>query len=82
MLFFQSCEEEYKLGIVASKKVGNAVHRNRAKRFLRAQFLNSIDNLKTGRYILVAKPNLLTNEYKKTNHEIFKALTRLKAFKK
>ena len=82
MLFFQTSETEYKLGIVASKKVGNAVHRNRAKRLLRAHFLNSIDNLKTGKYVLVAKPNLLTSEYNKTTHEIFKALTRLKAFKK
>ena len=68
--------------MVASKKVGNAVHRNRAKRLLRAHFLTHIDNLKTGRYILVAKPNLLTSEYNKTTHEIFKALTRVKAFKK
>jgi ribonuclease P protein component len=65
------------VGIVASKKVGNAIHRNRAKRLLRAHFLNSLDNLKTGRYILVAKPNLLTSEYNKTTHEIFKALKRL-----
>jgi len=66
--------------VVASKKVGNAVHRNRAKRLLRAHFSNHIDNLKTGRYILVAKPNLLTSEYNKTTQEIFKALTRLKCF--
>jgi len=68
------------LGIVASKKVGNAVHRNRAKRVLRAHFLNHIDNLKTGHYVLVAKPNLLTSEYKKTTDEIFKALNRVKSF--
>jgi len=78
VLFFQSSEEGYQVGIVASKKVGNAVHRNRAKRLLRAQFLNNIDNLKTGKYILVAKPNLLTSEYNKTTQEIIKALKRLK----
>jgi len=80
VLFFQPCEEEYQIGIVASKKVGNAVHRNRAKRLLRAHFLTSLDNLKAGRYILVAKPNILLNEYNKTNQELFKALKRLKAF--
>lgn len=82
MLFFQSKEEEHQIGIVASKKVGNAVHRNRAKRLLRAHLLNHIDTLSTGKYILVAKPNLLTSEYNKTSNEIFKALSRLKAFRK
>ena len=66
------------LGIVASKKVGNAIHRNRAKRLLRAHFLKNIDNLKNGKYILVAKPNLLTSDYTKTSNEINKALIRLK----
>ena len=72
----------YKLGIVASKKVGNAVHRNRAKRLLRAHFLNHLTNLKTGHYIVVAKPNLLNSEYNETTEEFFKALKRLKALKK
>ncbi|HHD82046.1 MAG TPA: ribonuclease P protein component [Campylobacterales bacterium] len=82
VLFFQAQEEEYKIGIVASKKVGNAVQRNRAKRLLRAHFLHDIDTLRSGHYILVAKPNLLRSEYNKTKQEIFKALTRLKATKK
>jgi len=69
----------YKLGVVASKKVGNAVHRNRAKRLLRASLLPHLSNLKTGHYVLVAKPNLLNSEYNKTTEEIFKALKRLKA---
>ena len=81
MLFYQSHSEEYKVGTVASKKVGNAVHRNRAKRLLRTHFLTSLEHLKTGRYILVAKPNLLTSEYKKTSKEFFNALKRLKAIK-
>jgi len=79
VLFFQSSEKKYQVGIVASKKVGNAVHRNRAKRLLRAHFLNNIDNLKTGKYVLVAKPNLLTSEYNKTTEEIIKALKRVKS---
>ncbi|RUM69027.1 MAG: ribonuclease P protein component [Sulfurovum sp.] len=82
VLFYQYHDKEYKLGIVASKKVGNAVHRNRAKRLLRAHFLNHLPNLKTGRYIVVAKPNLLNSEYNKTTEEFFKVLKRLKAFNK
>ncbi|MBU1668970.1 ribonuclease P protein component [bacterium] len=81
VLFYQAHAEEYQVGIVASKKIGNAVHRNRAKRLLRAHLLNSIDQLKSGRYVLVAKPNLLMVEYNKTSKEFFNALKRLKALK-
>ncbi|RUM74030.1 MAG: ribonuclease P protein component [Sulfurovum sp.] len=80
VLFYQD-DEEYKFGIVASKKVGNAVQRNRAKRLLRAQFLLQIETLKTGKYILVAKPSILHNCYHKTTNSFFKALKRLKAVK-
>lgn len=69
------------MGIVASKKVGNAVHRNRAKRLLRSHLLNFSDSLKSGRYVLVAKPNLLTVDYNQTSKEFFNALKRLKAVK-
>jgi ribonuclease P protein component len=81
VLFYQPTDEEYKFGIVASKKVGNAVYRNRAKRLLRSQFLLQIETLKTGRYILVAKPSLIHNCYHKTTNSFFKALKRLKAVK-
>jgi len=79
VLFYQADSKEYKLGIVASKKVGNAVHRNRAKRLLRSLFLKHITSVKIGKYILVAKPNLLNSEYNKNTHELFNALKRLKA---
>ena len=71
----------YKLGVVASKKVGNAVHRNRAKRLLRSHFINHIDKLKSGQYILVAKPLLFDSDYHKIDKQFFNALRRLKALK-
>ena len=62
MLFFKK-DEAYRVGFVASKKIGNAVHRNRAKRLLRAHFIENIDLISSGSYILVAKPDLLNQNF-------------------
>ena len=51
------------MGFVASKKIGNAVHRNRAKRLMRAHFIKNIDLLSEGSYVLVAKPDLLSKSF-------------------
>ncbi|SFV65909.1 Ribonuclease P protein component [hydrothermal vent metagenome] len=67
--------------MVASKKVGNAVARNRAKRLLRSHLINHIDKLNRGRYILVAKPLLLDSNYQQIDKQFFNALRQLKALK-
>jgi len=62
VLFYKRGAED-KVGFVASKKIGNAVHRNRAKRLLRAHFIENIDSLRSGSYVLVAKPMLLEKSF-------------------
>lgn len=79
VLFYHYQAEEYKFGVVASKKVGKAVQRNLAKRLLRSHFINQIDNLKPGFYILVAKPSLLESEYQLIEKSFINTLKRLKA---
>lgn len=69
------------VGFVASKKVGNAVHRNRAKRLMRAHFIENIDLLETGSYVLVAKPDLLSKSFLETKKSYLHALKKCSALK-
>lgn len=54
--------------------MGNAVHRNRAKRLLRAHFIENIDLVTSGSYVLVAKPELLIQNYLETKKSYLHAL--------
>ena len=72
MLFFLPQNGIHKVGFTATKKIGNAVKRNRAKRRLRALFCEYSNTLKDGTYIFVAKqvtPEIafedLYNDFKK-----------------
>ncbi len=70
---------EYKVGFVASKKIGNAVRRNRAKRLLRAHFIENIDLLAEGSYVLVAKPALLNESFSEIRKSYLHALKKCSA---
>ena len=73
VLFYKKSDVD-KVGFVASKKIGNAVSRNRAKRLLRAHFIENIDFLASGLYVLVAKPDLISNTYLETKKSYLYAL--------
>ena len=54
LLYIRS--SKLQVGFSVSKKVGGAVVRNRVKRRLRAAFASQIPFLKTGYYVVAAKP--------------------------
>ena len=78
VLFFKK-SDTYTVGFVASKKVGNAVHRNRAKRLLRAHFIENIDLITSGSYVLVAKPDLTSQNFLETKKSYLHALKKCAA---
>jgi ribonuclease P protein component len=79
VLFFKKGPEA-QVAFVAGKKVGNAVRRNRAKRLLRALFIETLPRLGTGTYILVAKPPILEADFATLRSGWHKALDRSRAW--
>ncbi len=74
---FYKASSVKKVAFVASKKVGNAVYRNRAKRLLKAHFINYCDNLKSGQYIFVAKPPIINSDFKIIDNNFKKIYSKL-----
>ena len=69
-----------RFGIVASKKVGNAVQRNFAKRRIKALKNIFLDCGKSELdYILVAKKNLLNESFKILSFQLEHTLNKIKA---
>ncbi len=67
----------YRVGFVASKKLGNAVRRARAKRRLRALFLKAAPGLRPGEYVMVAKPPILEAPFTELEKAMRRAVKRL-----
>ena len=81
VLFFLPRNGVRKIGFTATKKIGNAVKRNRAKRRLRAQFFEYSNSLKDGIYIFVAKQAIVDSTHKQLTNDFMKVISRSKAFK-
>ena len=81
MLFFLPEDGISKVGFTATKKIGNAVKRNRAKRRLRALFLAHSDNLKDGTYIFVAKQSIIEILHDDLEKDFKKIIFKSYAFK-
>ncbi len=80
MLFFLPQHGIHKVGFTATKKIGNAVKRNRAKRRLRALFCEYSNNLKDGTYIFVAKASLVESTHEKLKKDFIQVIKRSKSF--
>tara|TARA_B100000676_G_C17226354_1_gene411673 strand:+ start:69 stop:398 length:330 start_codon:yes stop_codon:yes gene_type:complete len=75
-LLRDSNEEKFKLGLIASKKLGNAVERNRAKRRVREAIRtnNLIEKLQNLRFVLILKKTVLKVPFIDLKQEIEKFL--------
>lgn len=72
---------ENRVGFIASKKVGNAVKRNLAKRRLRAIFFDFQDILNSGMYVFVAKESIHESDYKSLKESLKWSFKRLGCLK-
>ncbi len=80
-VLFYKREATKRVGFTASKRVGNAVERNFAKRRLRALFIDSQEYLIDGVYIFVAKREILDINFSKLKRDIYRAYKRVGAVK-
>ncbi|MBS2971106.1 ribonuclease P protein component [Metabacillus sp. KIGAM252] len=65
-------EKEFRLGLSVSKKIGNAVTRNRVKRLVKQIFLEEKDFLSTGKdYIVIARKPAAELNYEEVRNSLF-----------
>lgn len=80
MLFYIFKDGTKKIGFTATKKIGNAVVRNRSKRRLRSLFTQYSSSLKDGSYIFVAKQSTSQIPFNDLEQDFKKVLTRANSF--
>lgn len=83
MVDAQPSPAPYRVGFTASKRVGNAVQRNRARRRLRAAVA---DVMPVGAapgfdFVVIARPETLSREFRALERDLEVALQRLRAWR-
>ncbi len=73
--------KEQRFGFSVSAKVGNAVARNRIRRYLREDVRRLRKRLKTGKYIFVARPAIKMAAHEELTRELENLLRRAKLVK-
>jgi ribonuclease P protein component len=76
VLFYLPANGVKRVGFTATKKIGNAVVRNRSKRRFRALFSEFSSLLNDGTYIFVAKVALKETSYLSLQNDFKKVLTK------
>ncbi len=70
--------EIWRLGVTVSRKVGNAVVRNRIKRWIREGFRRRVDRERRGfAVVVIARPSAAGSSYEETARELAWLLERL-----
>lgn len=69
--FKREGQTEFRLGLSVSKKVGNAVTRNRIKRYIRQSFLELKDELQSDLdYVVIARNQAATMDFHETKKSL------------
>ncbi len=70
-----------KLGFSVSSKVGNAVTRNRLRRYMREDMRKTLRALKRGSYIFVARPSLKDLTHDALTKEMYRLIESARLFR-